>query len=57
MRMDTSDRIPVLERLSALADPTRSRLLLVLDRHELTVSELCAVRSSRSRRSAGTSGS
>lgn len=41
--MDTSERIPVLERLSALADPTRSRLLLVLDRHELTVSELCAV--------------
>src|SRR5205823_7410556 len=29
--------------LSALADPTRSRILLLLDRHELTVSEICAV--------------
>jgi ubiquinone/menaquinone biosynthesis C-methylase UbiE/DNA-binding transcriptional ArsR family regulator len=34
---------PFFDRLSALADPTRSRLLLLLDRHELTVSELCAV--------------
>ena len=33
---------PIFDRLSALADPTRSRLLLLLDRHELTVSELCA---------------
>ena len=32
----------VFDRLSSLADPTRSRLLLVLDRHELTVGELCA---------------
>jgi ubiquinone/menaquinone biosynthesis C-methylase UbiE len=31
------------DHLSALADTTRSRLLLLLDRHELTVSELCAV--------------
>src|SRR5690348_2876537 len=31
----------VLDRLAALADPTRSRILLLLDRHELTVSELC----------------
>lgn len=30
-------------RMSALADPIRSRLLLVLERSELTVSELCAV--------------
>ncbi len=30
------------DHLSALADTTRSRLLLLLDRHELTVSELCA---------------
>ena len=33
---------PIFDRLSALADPTRSRLLLLLDRHELTVSELCS---------------
>jgi len=32
----------ILGRLSALADITRARLLLVLERHELTVSELCA---------------
>lgn len=34
---------PILDRLTALADGTRSRILLLLDRHELTVSELCAV--------------
>ena len=33
---------PIFDRLSALADPTRSRLLLLLERHELTVGELCA---------------
>jgi ArsR family transcriptional regulator len=33
----------VFDRLSALADPTRSRLLLLLAQHELTVSELCTV--------------
>ena len=33
---------PIFDRLSALADPTRSRLLLLLDRHELTVGELCS---------------
>ena len=33
----------ILSHLSALADTTRSRILLLLDRHELTVSELCAV--------------
>lgn len=33
----------ILDRLSALADPTRSRILLLLDRHELTVSELCTI--------------
>ena len=32
---------PIFDRLSALADPIRSRLLLLLDRHELTVGELC----------------
>ncbi len=31
----------IFSSLSAVADPTRSRLLLLLDRHELTVSELC----------------
>jgi ArsR family transcriptional regulator len=33
----------ILDHLSALSDPTRSRLLLLLDRHELIVSELCAI--------------
>ena len=33
---------PIFDRLAALADPTRSRLLLLLDRHELTVGELCS---------------
>jgi ubiquinone/menaquinone biosynthesis C-methylase UbiE/DNA-binding transcriptional ArsR family regulator len=33
----------ILDHLSALADTTRSRILLLLDRHELTVTELCAV--------------
>jgi ubiquinone/menaquinone biosynthesis C-methylase UbiE len=33
----------ILDDLAALADATRSRMLLLLDRHELTVSELCAV--------------
>lgn len=33
----------ILDRLNVLGDATRSRLLLLLDRHELTVSELCAV--------------
>lgn len=33
----------IFDTLSALADATRTRLLLALDRHELTVSELCAV--------------
>jgi ArsR family transcriptional regulator len=36
-------RTPLFDRLSALADPIRSRLLLLLERHELTVSELRAV--------------
>ena len=33
----------ILDRLSVLADPTRSRILLLLDRHELTVGELCTI--------------
>jgi ubiquinone/menaquinone biosynthesis C-methylase UbiE/DNA-binding transcriptional ArsR family regulator len=36
-------RSPLFDRLSALADPIRSRLLLLLERHELTVSELRSV--------------
>src|SRR5438093_6487226 len=33
----------ILDHLASLADTTRSRILLLLDRHELTVSELCGV--------------
>ncbi|MBB4638712.1 ArsR/SmtB family transcription factor [Longimicrobium terrae] len=33
----------IFDRMSALADTTRSRLLLVLERHELTVGEMCQV--------------
>jgi ArsR family transcriptional regulator len=33
----------ILEDLTALADGTRSRMLLLLERHELTVTELCGV--------------
>jgi SAM-dependent methyltransferase len=34
---------PILEHMTALADQTRCRMLLLLERHELTVSELCTV--------------
>jgi len=34
---------PIFDDLTALSDATRSRMLLLLERHELTVSELCAV--------------
>lgn len=33
----------ILAHMAALADPLRCRMLLVLEAHELTVSELCAV--------------
>src|SRR5262245_17331225 len=33
----------ILDHLASLADTTRSRLLLLLDRHELTVGELCGI--------------
>jgi ArsR family transcriptional regulator len=33
----------MIEHLAALADPLRCRILLALERHELTVTELCAV--------------
>jgi ArsR family transcriptional regulator len=34
---------PILDHMSALSDQTRCRMLLLLERHELTVSEICAV--------------
>jgi ArsR family transcriptional regulator len=38
------DAIPsMLDHMAALADPIRCRMVLALERHELTVSELCAV--------------
>ena len=33
----------ILDHLASLADTTRSRILLLLDGHELTVSELCSI--------------
>lgn len=33
----------IFDRMNALADATRSRLLLLLERHELAVSELCSI--------------
>jgi ubiquinone/menaquinone biosynthesis C-methylase UbiE len=39
----TYSQTTVLDRLSVLAEPTRSRILLLLDRYELTVGELCTV--------------
>jgi len=33
----------IFDDLTALSDSTRSRMLLILERHELTVTELCAV--------------
>lgn len=38
-----STGLNVLDQLSILADPTRSRVLLLLERHELTVGELCTI--------------
>src|ERR1044071_9162336 len=35
--------VKILEHMAALSDPTRCRMLLMLEQHELTVSELCAV--------------
>lgn len=40
--MNTST-LPILDQLSALGDETRARLLSLLERGELTVSELCSV--------------
>ena len=38
-----ADTLPLLDSFSRLADPTRCRMLWLLDQQELTVSELCAV--------------
>ncbi len=35
--------VTILDHMSALSEPTRCRILLLLEGHELTVSELCAV--------------
>ena len=34
---------PILDHMTALSDSTRCRMLLLLEKHELTVSELCTV--------------
>ena len=41
--METVRRPQIFEQMSSLADGVRSRILLALERRELTVSELCAV--------------
>jgi len=41
--MNTLSSPAILDRLSALGDETRTRILALLDRSELTVSELCSV--------------
>ncbi len=41
--MDTTAPPPILEHLLALGDETRTRILLLLERSEFTVTELCAV--------------
>ena len=41
--MHISPAPPIFDRMTALADTTRSRMLLVLERHELTVNELRSV--------------
>src|SRR4029450_9740125 len=33
----------MLDHMATLSDPLRCRMLLVLERHELTVSELCVI--------------
>src|SRR5215203_5307551 len=43
IRMQLSQSLPLFDRMTALADSTRSRLLLLLERHELTVNEIRSV--------------
>ena len=43
MSADAPMNAPILDHMTALSDQTRCRMLLLLERHELTVSELCAV--------------
>jgi ubiquinone/menaquinone biosynthesis C-methylase UbiE/DNA-binding transcriptional ArsR family regulator len=35
--------VAILEHMTALSDPIRCRMLLLLEKHELTVSEVCAI--------------
>ena len=41
--MDTLSGVPLLDRMAAVTDPVRCRVLRLLDGQELTVSELCSV--------------
>lgn len=41
--MHPSPTVPLFDRMTALADSTRSRMLLLLERHELTVNEIRSV--------------
>src|SRR5690606_21515296 len=41
--MNTLTATPVLDRLAAIAKPSRARLLAVLERNELIVNELCDI--------------
>jgi len=41
--MEATSQLKIFEQMSVLADPLRSRILLVLEGQELTVGELCAV--------------
>src|SRR6478672_9773414 len=42
-RMEPMTSMAIFGQMTALADPTRSRLLLALERNELTVNELTAI--------------
>ena len=35
--------VAILEHMSALSDPIRCRMLMLIEKHELTVTELCAI--------------